>query len=207
MKVTVKENNLSRVIAIVSLIAIVLFILSLRFALADVNLYKNNDGQFVIVISGEVNKEDVVEMKYSLIRSYANDDHSVLIIINSLGGDAIAGFMIYDMLKNHPHPVYTMIRSNEVAASAAAVIFLGGRYRYMIKGAKFMMHYSYKEDNNGKIVRHGNNPLDKYCDSKMFKVFKDNSALTDKSIKTALNLELVFNVELAVNYKIAKEFK
>jgi len=192
--------------AILIIVFVVVFMASLHYALADVDTFKASNGGIFIYVHNDIIKKDVTDMKYALLYSYSNPDHTAYIIIDSPGGDAIAGFMIYDLLKNHSHPVYTFVKESGIAASAAAVIFMGGRQRYMNKNSRIMFHYAYKEI-DGKIIRHDDSPITRYCDSKMKQVLKDNSKLSKSMIHTVLSLELVFNMKDTIKLGIAKEFK
>lgn len=66
---------------------------------------------------------------------------SIRITINSPGGDAFLGLAIAKMLAESPVPIYTKVVG--VAASAAAIIFLGGHTRSIAAGSRIMFHDSW----------------------------------------------------------------
>lgn len=63
---------------------------------------------------------------------------SLVIHINSPGGDAYSGLAIYDFLKNAQVPVTTIVEG--MAASAASFIFLAGEKRLMTPNSTVMIH-------------------------------------------------------------------
>ncbi|HWG84106.1 MAG TPA: ATP-dependent Clp protease proteolytic subunit [Deinococcales bacterium] len=65
----------------------------------------------------------------------------IRVTINSPGGDAFLGLTIAKMLAETPVPVITKVAG--VAASAAAVIFLGGHKRIVSPGSRLMFHDSW----------------------------------------------------------------
>lgn len=65
----------------------------------------------------------------------------IRVTINSPGGDAFLGLAIAKMLAEAPVPVFTKVVG--VAASAAAVIFLGGHKRSVAPGSRLMFHDSW----------------------------------------------------------------
>lgn len=65
----------------------------------------------------------------------------IKVTINSPGGDAFLGLAIGKMLAEAPVPVHTKVVG--VAASAAAIIFLGGHRRTVAPGSRIMFHDSW----------------------------------------------------------------
>ncbi|HEX2863092.1 MAG TPA: ATP-dependent Clp protease proteolytic subunit [Deinococcales bacterium] len=65
----------------------------------------------------------------------------IRVTINSPGGDAFLGLTIAKMLAESPVPIHTKVVG--VAASAAAIIFLGGQVRSIAPGSRIMFHDSW----------------------------------------------------------------
>ncbi|NUQ35858.1 MAG: ATP-dependent Clp protease proteolytic subunit, partial [Planctomycetaceae bacterium] len=64
----------------------------------------------------------------------------ITVIVNSPGGSADSGFAIYDAMRFVKPPVVTIC--NGICASAAVIIFLGGRkgHRYALPNSRFLIH-------------------------------------------------------------------
>ena len=62
----------------------------------------------------------------------------VRVQINSPGGDAFEGIAIYNVIRDHPHPVTMEVLS--LAASAASIIAMAGDRIEMREGAMMMIH-------------------------------------------------------------------
>ena len=64
----------------------------------------------------------------------------VTVIINSPGGEADAGFGMYDMLRFVTCPVRTIVAG--LCASAAVMVFLGGDrgHRFSLPSSRFLLH-------------------------------------------------------------------
>lgn len=65
----------------------------------------------------------------------------IKITINSPGGDAFLGLAIGKMIAESPVPIHTRVVG--IAASAAAIIFLGGHKRTVAPGSRVMFHDSW----------------------------------------------------------------
>lgn len=62
---------------------------------------------------------------------------SIVVRVNSFGGDAFSGLALYNALKAHPAPKTVIVEG--IAASAASIIAMAGRVR-MATGAMLMIH-------------------------------------------------------------------
>jgi ATP-dependent Clp endopeptidase proteolytic subunit ClpP len=63
---------------------------------------------------------------------------SIVIHINSPGGDAYSGLALYDFIKSSQIPVTTIVEG--IAASAASLLFLAGGKRAMTQNSTVMIH-------------------------------------------------------------------
>jgi len=94
-----------------------------------------------IVIADEINKKlarDVMTRLILLDRESAENE--ILILINSHGGDADAGFAIYDMIRFIRPPVKIVCAG--LAASAAVIILLAAEKenRLSLPNSRFLIH-------------------------------------------------------------------
>lgn len=67
----------------------------------------------------------------------------IWIYIMSVGGDLDATWMLIDCIQSSETPVYTV--NLGLACSAAGLIFLAGKQRFMTKNAKLVIHEGYAE--------------------------------------------------------------
>jgi ATP-dependent Clp protease protease subunit len=75
-----------------------------------------------ILLSGEINKELAEKVIRQLLLLEADSDDSIKVFIDSPGGDADAGFAIYDMIRFIKPDVYTI--GMGLVASAGSLILL-----------------------------------------------------------------------------------
>jgi ATP-dependent Clp protease protease subunit len=94
-----------------------------------------------IVLSGDIDKK-VAERVIAdlLIMENDNPDEPIMIFINSEGGDADAGFAIYDMIR-FVKPAVKAICTG-IAASAATTVLLAAekKNRYALPSARVLIH-------------------------------------------------------------------
>ncbi len=93
-----------------------------------------------ILLSGEVNKELAERVVRQLILLEAQGDGPVKVFIDSPGGDADAGYAIYDMLRFIKPEVYTI--GMGLVASAAAIILLAApaERRIALPNSHYLIH-------------------------------------------------------------------
>ena len=93
-----------------------------------------------VLISGEINKEMAEKLIRHLLLLEAESDESIKVFIDSPGGDADAGYAIYDMLR-FIRPDVICIGMGTVA-SAAALIHLAAtkERRLSLPNAHFLIH-------------------------------------------------------------------
>lgn len=103
----------------------------------DIRLLK----QRTVVLAGEINRElaQSVISKLLLLSEEAPDE-PVKVFINSPGGDADAGFAMYDVVRFVSSPVQ-MITAG-LAASAAVIVLLASpkKQRFSLPNARFLIH-------------------------------------------------------------------
>ena len=103
----------------------------------DIRLLK----QRTVVLAGEINRElaQSVISKLLLLSEEAPDE-PVKVFINSPGGDADAGFAIYDVVRFVSSPVQMVTAG--LAASAAVIVLLASpkQRRFSLPNARFLIH-------------------------------------------------------------------
>ncbi len=93
-----------------------------------------------ILLSGEINKELAERVIRQLILLESKSDDPIKVFIDSPGGDADAGFAIYDMMRFIKPEVY--IVGMGLVASAAAIILLASpkERRIALPNSHYLIH-------------------------------------------------------------------
>ncbi|MFW6208544.1 MAG: ATP-dependent Clp protease proteolytic subunit, partial [Spirochaetota bacterium] len=93
-----------------------------------------------ILLSGEINKELAERVIRQLILLESKSDEPIKVFIDSPGGDADAGFAIYDMMRFIKPEVY--IVGMGLVASAAAIILLAAPKdrRIALPNSHYLIH-------------------------------------------------------------------
>lgn len=93
-----------------------------------------------IVLSGEINKELAEKVIKQLILLEAASDDPIKIFIDSPGGDADAGFAVFDMMRFVKPDVYAI--GMGLVASAGAIILLGAskKHRIGLPNSHYLIH-------------------------------------------------------------------
>ena len=93
-----------------------------------------------ILLSGEINKELAERVIRQLILLESKSDDPIKVFIDSPGGDADAGFAIYDMMRFIKPEVYNV--GMGLVASAAAIILLASpkERRIALPNSHYLIH-------------------------------------------------------------------
>jgi ATP-dependent Clp protease protease subunit len=93
-----------------------------------------------ILLTGEINKELAEKVIKQLLLLEADNDEPIKIFIDSPGGDADAGFAIYDMIRFIKPPVYTI--GMGLVASAASIILIAApkERRIALPNSHYLIH-------------------------------------------------------------------
>jgi ATP-dependent protease ClpP protease subunit len=106
----------------------------------------------------------------------------IMLHINSNGGDLDQALMLYELIKKNKYPINTVIDSQ--AYSAASIIYLSAKQRYMRRFASIMIHsLSTTYDNQNLNEIKSEYYHDKKLNEFMIKIYLENSNLTIKQIK------------------------
>jgi ATP-dependent protease ClpP protease subunit len=129
--------------------------------------------------------------------------------ISSLGGDLFQGFRAIDIIKNSKLDIYTVVEG--YAVSAASLLYLAGKKRYMMKNSYLLIHqlsnYSsgeskktYEEEkdniqNDDKLMNH---LYDFYIEA-------SKKTLTKKKIQEILKHDLYWDYKTCKKYNLVDE--
>lgn len=93
-----------------------------------------------VMVTDEINKKMAQQIMTQLLLIEAESNDDIKLFINSPGGDADAGFAIYDMMRFVKPKIKAVCTG--VVASAAVIILLGARKenRYSLPSARILIH-------------------------------------------------------------------
>lgn len=94
----------------------------------------------IVLLFGPIDKVLAQKIIAQLLYLDTLNSDAILLIINSPGGDADAGFAILDIIRSLKSPVKTL--ANGIAASAATVVLLASKKenRFATKNARLLIH-------------------------------------------------------------------
>ena len=94
----------------------------------------------IVLLFGPIDKVLAQKIISQLIYLDTINSEPILMVINSPGGDADAGFAILDIIRAIKSPVKTL--ANGIAASAATVVLLASKkeWRFATKNARLLIH-------------------------------------------------------------------
>jgi ATP-dependent Clp endopeptidase proteolytic subunit ClpP len=125
--------------------------------------------------------------------------------IQSYGGFAHAGFAAYDHIRNLNIPIYTYV--NGVAASAATLLILAGKKRFIQKNS-FMLIHQVRTDYWGTFT-HEQMKDQMKNDEKLMeslkKVYLKETKITEEKLEELLKHDLYFNAEQCLEYGLVDE--
>ena len=128
---------------------------------------------------------------------------NINLFIHSWGGDLMAGLSCMDHISNSQIPVTTIV--DGFAASAAAVMFLGGSVRKMMKHSFVLIHqlstgfWGKYEDIKDEV---------KNCDLLMenaLDIYKSKTNIPPKKLKTFMKRDVYLTFKKCIKYEIADE--
>ena len=155
-----------------------------------------------ILLSGEINKSLAERVIRQLILLEAESDDPIRVFIDSPGGDADAGFAIFDMMRFVKPPI-TMIGMGLVA-SAAAIILLAAEkeQRISLPNAHFLIH----QPLSGGIVRGVATEVEIHAKefeklrNKITKLISEETGQTWESVEKDTDRDYWMNSEEALRY-------
>lgn len=123
----------------------------------------------------------------------------VQIFIHSNGGDADLGLMAYDIVRNCPLQVETVV--DGLCASAATLLFLAGDTRRMGDNASIMIHQAQVCVTQGKVeeIRADMHNL-KDVNHKIIEIYKERSSMTRPQIKQHMKTDRAWSADEARSF-------
>lgn len=125
--------------------------------------------------------------------------------INSYGGSVSDAFNLHDYIKSCPIPIYTYIEG--VAASAATIISVAGKKKFMTPNSVLMIHQlsswfggKYEEFNDEKAN------LDLYMII-IKKIYIEHTKLTMKKLNALLKRDIYLSTEKCLEYGFVDEIR
>lgn len=173
----------------------------------NIFLYEIINEQSALKIRKSIDKKVVAHRKFLVendldvesIESYLH----INLHINSYGGSASDAFNLHDYIKRCPIPVYTYIEG--VAASAATIISIAGKKRFMTPNSLLMIHQlfswfggKYEEFNDEK------SNLDLFM-TIIKKLYIENTKLTMKKLNSLLKRDIYLGADKCLEYGFVDE--
>jgi len=93
-----------------------------------------------IILAGEINKELAEKVIKQLLLLEAENDQPIKIFIDSPGGDADAGFAIYDMIRFVKPEIITVGMGLVASAASIVLIAVPSERRLALPNSHFMIH-------------------------------------------------------------------
>lgn len=157
--------------------------------------------QRVILVAKPVDREMAAVITAQLLVMDAKDGKApITMYVNSPGGDADSGFGIYDVMKYVRAPITTVCLG--LAASAAVVIFVGGRKgrRFVLPHSRFLIHQpsSYSQGTASDIEITANEII-KIRDT-YNQVLAEETGRSDKQILKDVHRDFWLNAQESVDY-------
>lgn len=161
-----------------------------------------------VFLSGEISSESVdLVVKKLLFLESMDEREPVRLIINSPGGEVLAGLYLYDQLKGMKMPID--IYCAEMAASMAAIILAAGRkgHRFILKHSKVMIHEPLISSSSGGISGSASS-IAKSAESIMqtkrdlVRLLAQDTGRSEKEIEKAVSYDNFMTAEEAVHFGI-----
>jgi ATP-dependent Clp protease, protease subunit len=166
-------------------------------------LYEEISDHAVLKIRKQIDKKVLTHRKYLLendipIDSEINNPFHIKLYINSYGGSVSDAFNLYDYIKRCPIPIYTYVEG--IAASAATIISVSGKLKFMTPNSVLMIHQisswfggKYEEFKDEKAN------LDLFME--MIKnIYLDNTKLKLRSLNNMLKKDVYLNSKKCLEY-------
>lgn len=161
-----------------------------------------------VFLSGGIDSESVdLVVKQLLFLESMDEREPIQLIINSPGGEVLAGLYLYDQLKGMKVPID--IYCAEMAASMAAILLAAGRkgHRYILKHSKVMIHEPLISSSSGGISGSASS-IAKSAESIMqtkrdlVTILAQDTGRSEKEIEKAVSYDNFMTAEEAVKFGI-----
>ena len=148
---------------------------------------------------------------YAALKSQEVEEaDEIEVVINSIGGDVVEGFAMYDLLRNYPKPITTI---GYKIHSIASVIFLAGSKRKAVKNARALIHNAWMtpEDLDPKMMLNAKTleeikRFNERADSQILSVYAERAGRNNAEVlQVLMEKETTLNAEDLLRYKFATE--
>jgi len=160
--------------------------------------------QRIIMVAKPVDREMAASIVAQLLLLDAKDSTKPInVYVNSPGGDADSGFGIYDAMRMVKAPVTTVCFG--LAASAAVIIFVGGRKgrRFTLANSRFLIHQpSTFSQGSASDLEITANEIIKTRDL-YNQILADETGKSDKTILKDVSRDFWLSAKEAVEYGLA----
>jgi len=147
------------------------------------------DNHHVFTFVGEVNVK-TADVAIAVLEKwhYREPECDITFVIQSPGGDVIAGFALYDYmmwLRRHGHRITTVARG--IAASMAGIILQAGDERFMDPNAQMLIH-ELSGEIGGRLSDIGDtHTMFEKLDARGTAILAERSTLTARQIKSKMS--------------------
>lgn len=141
----------------------------------------------------------------SLLKMSELNHEPIEIYLSTYGGDAYAGFAIYDAIRACPCDVSIFVSGKVM--SAGVIVFLAGDIRIASVNTRFMIH-GVSSETGGKVKDMSVDLAEaKYLDNKMLALFTERSKMKNIKFwqKKIANQDVYFGTEEAKLYGLVRE--
>lgn len=141
----------------------------------------------------------------SLLKMAELNHEPIEIYLSTYGGDAYAGFAIYDAIRACPCDVSIFVSGKVM--SAGVIVFLAGDIRIASVNTRFMIH-GVSSETGGKVKDMSVDLAEaKYLDNKMLALFTERSKMKNIKFwqKKIANQDVYFGTEEAKLYGLVRE--
>ena len=164
-------------------------------------LYEVISEQSILKVRKKIDNKTIEYRKFLVENNIDINTESNLHInlyINSYGGSVSDSFNLHDYIKRCPIPVYTYVEG--IAASAATIISIAGKKRFMTPNSMLMIHQlsswfggKYEEFQDEKIN------LDLIMNM-IKKTYIDNTKLNNKKLNSLLKRDIYLDANKCLEY-------
>jgi len=155
-----------------------------------------------ILLSGEINKELAEKVIKQLLLLEADNDDPIKVFIDSPGGDADAGFAIYDMMRFIKPDVYTI--GMGLVASAGSIILLASPAdkRIALPNSHYLIHQPLSGIRGvaTEIEIHANE-LEKLR-TKVNKLISEETGISEEQVSTDTDRDFWMSADEALKYNL-----
>ena len=170
-------------------------------------LYESINEQSILKVRKKIDKKVVDYRKFIVENSFdmlsTEASLHIKLHISSYGGGVSDAFNLHDYIKRCPIPVYTYVEG--IAASAATIISIAGKKRYMSSNSLIMIHQlsswfggKYEEFNDEKTN------LDLFMNM-IKKVYIENTKLKTTKLNSLLKRDIYLPSDKCLEYGFVDE--